>query len=120
MVEATRGIMEPVRVGTWCKPTPRTRAKTAGWAWTSVAVVALRKGKGRKDIDPSAVLDHITCEPLRVGRRAQLPTTVADWALAPFAIPDGVFLDPFAGSGALTDAAARAGMTAHGFEKAPV
>jgi DNA modification methylase len=54
--------------------------------------------------------------PIYNGRRAQLPAEVAEWAVAPFAIPGGNFLDPFAGSGALVNAAERHGMNALGFE----
>jgi len=46
------------------------------------------------------------------GRRAQPLKAVADWAIEPFAVRGGLFLDPFAGSGALCLAAERAGMTA--------
>ena len=43
MVEAVRGILEPVRVATWSKPNPRTRVSTPGWAWGNVSVIALRR-----------------------------------------------------------------------------
>jgi DNA modification methylase len=58
----------------------------------------------------------VLAEPVKNGRRAQLPQSVCDWAVAPYAVPGGTFLDPFAGSGALVQAAERAGMRATGFE----
>jgi 16S rRNA G966 N2-methylase RsmD len=116
MIEAVRGILEPVRVGTWVKPESRTKVATAGWKWASVNAIALRKGKAR-DTAACDLLDHICAAPIKNGRRAELPPQVADWAVEPFAIPGGVFLDPFAGSGALPEAAVRAGMRAYGFER---
>lgn len=118
MVEAMRGILEPVRIGTWVKPESRTKVATAGWRWASVNATAFRKGKGR-DLGACDLLDHICAAPIRNGRRAELPPEVADWAVAPFAVPFGVFLDPFAGSGALPLAAERANMRAFGFERDP-
>lgn len=116
MVEAVRGILDPVRIGTWCKPDVRCKVKTSGWQWASVKVIAFRKGKAA---DPAAcdMLDHITAKPVMNGRRAELPTEVADWMVRPFAVPGGIMLDPFAGSGALVKAAERVGMNAIGFEK---
>jgi DNA modification methylase len=116
MVEAVRGVLEPVRIGTWVKPKARTKVRTPGWNWASVSVIAFRKGKSR-DIDPSDLLDHIEAPVVMDGRRAQLPREVADWAVAPFTVPGGVFLDPFAGSGVLVEAAEAAGMEAYGFER---
>jgi len=116
MVESVRGILEPVRIGTWCKPRAKTKTRTPGWAWASVNVVALRKGKSAP-LPSVAVLDHITAEPVTNGRRAELPVTVAEWAVAPFAVPGGFMIDPFAGSGTLVQAAQAAGMDAVGFEK---
>jgi DNA modification methylase len=118
MVEAVRGVLEPVRIGTWTKPESRTKVATAGWRWASVNAIAFRKGKAR-ETKTSILLDHICAAPIRNGRRAELPPEVAAWAVDPFAIPDGVFLDPFAGSGALPRAAAQAGMNAYGFERDP-
>lgn len=119
MVEAVRGVVEPVRIGTWCKPTARTKTQTAGWAWASVNVIAFRKGKAA-DANPSIhTLDHITAPPLINGRKAEIPAAVAQWMVAPFAVPGGVMLDPFSGSGALLYAAANCGMAAVGFEKNP-
>jgi tRNA G10 N-methylase Trm11 len=115
-IDSVRGILEPVRIGHWNKPTARTKTRTPGWAWASVNVIAMRKGKSRNTA-PSSLLDHITCPPLTVGRRAQLPEEVARWAVEPFAVPGGTFLDPFAGSGALMEAAAAAGMTAIGYDR---
>jgi DNA modification methylase len=115
MAEAVRGIVEPVRIATWCKPKSRTKVSTGGWAWASVNVIAFRRGKA--DVGPSGILDHVTAAPIMNGRRAQLPPAVADWMVAPYATPGGLMLDPFAGSGALLLAAERAGMTAHGFER---
>lgn len=120
MVEAVRGILTPVRFGTWTKPAARTRASTPGWKWASVNVIAFRKGRNGDEIEPSDFLDHIEAEPVTRGRRAQLPAAVADWAVRPFAIPGGRMLDPFAGSGALCFAAERAGMDATGLELEPI
>jgi hypothetical protein len=119
MVEAVRGILEPVRIGTWTKPEARTKVDVAGWRWASVNAIALRKGKARKDTTGSERLDHICAAPVRNGRRAELPPEVATWAVEPFVVSGGVFLDPFAGSGALPQAANAAGMCAFGFERAP-
>lgn len=118
MVEAVRGVLEPVRIGTWTKPESRTKVATSGWKWASVNVIAFRKGKSR-ELEASSLLDHICAAPVRNGRRAELPPAVADWAVAPFAVLGGVALDPFAGSGALPAAAERAGMQAFGFERNP-
>lgn len=116
MAEAVRGIVDPVRFGTWVKPKSRSKTRTPGWAWASVKVVAFRKGKSA-DIAPSIELDWIECAPVVKGRRAELPESVALWSVRPFAVPGGVMLDPFAGSGALPKAAAACGMTAIGFEQ---
>lgn len=117
-VEAVRGILDPVRVGTWTKPEAKTKVQTAGWEWASVAVSVFRRGaKNREDLlDPPAVLDHITEPPEVKGRRAQLPEGVARWAVSPYAVRGGLFLDPFAGFGTLVTAAEAVGMNAHGFE----
>lgn len=118
MVEAVRGVVEPVRTATWCKPAPRTKARTAGWYWTSVQVIAFRKGKA-EETEPAGLLDHILEPPVINGRRAELPAVVADWMVRPYAVPGGLLLDPFAGSGAILLAAERAGMRAVGFERNP-
>jgi DNA modification methylase len=118
MVEAVRGVVEPVRIGTWCKPEARTKTRTTGWQWASVNVIAFRKGKA-EDPMPAQYLDHITAEPITNGRRAELPPSVADWMVDPFCVFEGLLLDPFAGSGAILVAGERAGMRAVGFEKAP-
>lgn len=115
MVESVRGIVEPVRMGTWCKPKARTKVDTEGWKWASVNVIAFRKGRALEIAD-SNVLDHITAEPVWNGRRAQLPPEVARWMVAPYAVPGGLHLDPFAGSGALLRAANESGMRALGYE----
>lgn len=116
MIESVRGVLEPVRFGTWVKPVARSKVRTPGWSWASVNVIVLRR-PGKPGIgSPVAELDHICAPPLIVGRRAQLPPEVARWAVAPFAVPGGVALDPFAGSGALCKAAVDAGMSAIGFE----
>lgn len=115
MVESVRGIVEPVRIATWCKPKSRTKVDTEGWKWASVSVIAFRKGRAEPLADCN-ILDHITEEPLVGGRRAELPVSVADWMVAPYAVPGGRALDPFAGSGALLEAAFRAGMDGLGFE----
>jgi DNA modification methylase len=119
MVEAVRGIVEPVRVGTWCKPVSATKVRTPGWNWASVSVIAFRKGKSREDLRPldEPLLDHVEASIVKDGRRAQLPPDVAAWAVKPFVVPGGVMLDPFAGSGVLVQAADFYGMRAFGFEK---
>lgn len=122
MVEATRGVLDPVRIATWAKPASRSKVRTPGWAWATVNVILFKKPGDKAKGEPSEELDYIEAPeyineaPLRVGRRAQLPTAVADWAVAPFVIPGGLAFDPFAGSGALLDAAASRGMAAIGFD----
>ena len=118
-VEAVRGVLEPVRIGTWVKPAARTKVRTPGWAWASVNVITFRKPGAPGLGEPSAELDWICEPPLMCGRRAQLPERVARWAVAPFAIDGGVMLDPFAGAGTLCHAAEEAGMNAVGFELNP-
>lgn len=119
MVEAVRGVVDPVRIATWCKPQARTRTRTTGWRWASVNVIAFKKGK---PIDSQSVdlLDHINMAAVINGRRAELPAEVADWMVAPFAVKAGLMLDPFAGSGALVYAGQRAGMDARGYERSPL
>lgn len=119
MVEAVRGIVDPVRVATWCKPAAKTKARTVGWKWASVNVVAFRKGKA-EDCEPVDLLDHIVAPPVINGRRAELPPEVADWMVKPFVVPGGLLLDPFAGSGAILAAAERCGMQALGYEQNPL
>lgn len=119
MVDALRGVVDPVRIATWCKPSARTKAQTVGWKWASVNVVAFRKGKAI-DMPDSPDLDHILAPPVINGRRAELPPAVADWMVKPFAIPGGLLLDPFAGSGAILRAAETNGMRAVGYEQNPV
>lgn len=116
MVEATRGILEPIRFGTWCKPDARTKVRTPGWAWASVNVIVFRKGLKPAFGDPAEMLDYIVEPPIMNGRRAELPPKVAEWAVAPFCLDGGLALDPFAGTGRLLEAAARHGMTGVGFE----
>jgi DNA modification methylase len=116
MVESVRGIVDPVRIGTWCKPVSRTKVATSGWLWASVNVIAFRKGRAN-DPASSTILDHITAAPVMNGRRAELPPEVAKWMVAPYAVPGGLFLDPFAGSGALVKAAEECGMRTIGYEK---
>jgi tRNA G10 N-methylase Trm11 len=118
MVESVRGIVEPVRVATWCKPAAKTKVETTGWKWASVNVIAFRKGKAIDDC-PAIALDHILAAPITKGRRAELPPEVAMWMVKPFAVPGGAFLDPFAGSGAIVKAADACGMRARGYEKNP-
>jgi hypothetical protein len=115
MVEAVRGIVEPVRVATWTKPRARTKVQTTGWAWASVKVIAFKKGKAL-DLESEPYLDHHNAEPVMNGRRAELPAEVAKWMVAPFAVPGGLCLDPFAGSGKLLKAAEDCGMRAIGYE----
>lgn len=119
MVEAVRGLVEPVRVATWCKPKARTKVQTTGWAWASVSVIAFKKGKAL-ELESPAFLDHITAEPVMNGRRAELPQEVADWMVSPYAVPGGICLDPFAGSGKLLDAAEKRGMRTIGYELNPL
>lgn len=118
MVEAVRGVVDPVRIGTWCKPAARTKVATVGWQWASVNVIAFRKGKAA-DKEIGQGLDHITAPPVINGRRAELPPEVADWMVRPYAVPGGILLDPFAGSGAILRAGERLGMRAVGFERNP-
>lgn len=115
MVEAVRGVVEPVRIAHWNKPKARTKVKTTGWAWASVNVIAFKKGKAL-ELDADPYLDHITAEPVMNGRRAELPAEVAEWMVAPFAVEGGLFLDPFAGSGQILRAAEKHGMRALGYE----
>ena len=119
MVDAVRGIVEPTRIATWCKPAARTKARTVGWKWASVNVVAFRKGKAIDDPGACDELDHILAPPLTVGRRAEIPPEVAAWMVRPYAVPGGTMLDPFAGSGALLRAAEAADMTPIGYEQSP-
>jgi 16S rRNA G966 N2-methylase RsmD len=116
MVEATRGILTPVRIGTWVKPKARSKVRTAGWAWASVNVIVFRKGKATEG-KPSSELDWIEEAPLMQGRRAELPMRVAYWAVAPFADRGGLAVDPFAGTGRLLEAASAHGMRTIGFDK---
>lgn len=116
MAEAVRGVVQPVRIATWCKPQSRTKVATSGWLWASVNVIAFRKGRA-EDPSSSTFLDHITAPPVMNGRRAELPADVARWMVTPYAVSGGLFLDPFAGSGALVRAAAECGMRTIGYEK---
>lgn len=116
MVDAVRGIVEPQRIATWCKPRAKTKARTVGWKWASVNVIAFRKGKAIGSPGACDELDHILAEPLTVGRRAELPPDVACWMVRPFAVAGAVMWDPFVGSGALCRAAEAAGMDAIGCE----
>jgi len=119
MVESVRGVVDPVRVGTWCKPESRTKVSTPGWAWASVSAILFRKGKADNLFTASPFPDNIIAAAVRNGRRAELPQTVATWMVRPFAVEGGRFLDPFAGSGAIVEAAQIAGMDAIGYEKNP-
>lgn len=118
MVESVRGLVDPVRCGTWCKPESRTKVSTTGWAWASVSVIAFRRGKPLCQ-SGSPVLDNITAAPIKNGRRAELPPEVARWMVNPFAVAGGRFLDPFAGSGRIVQAAEDHDMEAIGYEKNP-
>jgi DNA modification methylase len=118
MVESVRGILEPIRTLTWCKPVARTRAKTSGPAFASVQVLVFKKGKS--DTDATDLLDHITAPVVTNGRRAELPPEVADWMVRAYGRPGQLLLDPFAGSGAILAAAERAGLRSVGFEKTPL
>ena len=117
--EAIRGELQPVRVGTWCKPVARTKARTPGWAWQTVLALACRRGSARDEMPKGTHPDWVVSSPVVGGRRAEVPAVVADWVVAPYATPGGLMLDPFAGSGALCLAAERAGMVAIGYEKSP-
>jgi hypothetical protein len=116
MVEAVRGLVEPVRIGTWCKPKAKTKVDTEGWKWASVKVIAFRKGKAL-ELEESFVLDHITAEPVMNGRRAELPIEVARWMVGPYAVPGALHIDPFAGSGRIGQAAEERGMRSIGYEQ---
>lgn len=118
MVESVRGLVEPVRIATWCKPVARTKARTTGWAWTTVNVVSFKKGKALSK-ESSPLLDYIVEAPVKNGRRAELPPSVARWMVEPFAVPGGLFLDPFAGSGRILEAAEACGMKTLGYEIQP-
>lgn len=118
MVESVRGVLEPVRIATWCKPAARTKVETTGWKWASVNVIAFRRGKAIDDCSASD-LDHITAAPIVNGRRAELPPEVAMWMVKPFAVPGELMIDPFAGSGAILKAGEACGMEAIGYEKGP-
>lgn len=115
MVESVRGIVEPVRIATWCKPKAKTKVQTSGWQWASVSVIAFKKGRAMAGTDDH--LDHITAEVVMNGRRAELPAEVARWMVWPYALPGGLCLDPFAGSGKLVAAAEEIGMRAIGYER---
>ena len=119
MVEAVRGVVEPARIATWCKPVARTKARTTGWRWASVNVIAFRKGAPRGAFDTSDDLDHITAAPVTKGRRAELPDPVAVWMVRPFSVFGGLLLDPFAGSGAILRAGHDCGMRTIGYERSP-
>lgn len=119
MVDAVRGLVEPQRIATWCKPQAKTKARTVGWRWASVNVITFRKGKAIDAPGASDELDHILAAPLTVGRRAELPGEVARWMVQPFAVPGGIMWDPFAGSGALVRAADGYGMEAIGCDIDP-
>lgn len=117
MVEAVRGLLEPVRIGTWAKPVVQTKVRTPGWAWATVNVVVMRRPGGDRSLAPDEAIPDFIVEPVvRKGRRAELPPAVARWAVQPYTLPGGYMLDPFAGSGVLLNAAAEAGMQAVGFE----
>ena len=118
MVESVRGILDPVRIATWVKPGATSKTRTPGWRWSTVNIVALRRGKSAS-LPSSEEPDYIVEPPVRNSRRAELPSTVAHWAVSPFAVKGGMMLDPFAGSGRLVEAAAHAGMNATGFEVLP-
>lgn len=119
MVEAVRGILDPVRIGTWAKPVVQTKVRTPGWAWASVNVLVMRRPGGDRGLYKASdepVPDFIVEPVVRKGRRAQLPAAVARWAVQPYTLPGGFMLDPFAGSGTLLEAAAQYGMRTLGFE----
>lgn len=123
MVESVRGIVEPVRVATWCKPKDedkkaKTKVQTSGWQFSSVSVIAFRKGRAQA---PSSFLpDYIVAEAVKGGRRAELPIEVCRWMVSPYALLGGLCLDPFAGSGKILDAAAEFGMRTLGYELNPL
>jgi len=119
MIEAVRGVLEPVRFGTWAKPGAQSKVRTPGWAWASVNVIVLRKPGGDVCGEPMPDPDYIVAAPVMNGRRAQLPPSVAWWAVSPFAQTAGLALDPFAGTGELLRAATRCRMRAVGFERNP-
>lgn len=116
MVDALRGVVTPIRIATWCKPTARTKVQTVGWKWASVNIIAFRKGK-MEGTPTGEDLDHITAAPVVNGRRAELPQEVAEWMVRPFIQPGGLMLDPFAGSGAILRAGEFYGMRTVGYER---
>jgi len=83
MVESVRGLVEPVRTLTWCKPAARTKARTSGPSFASVQVLAFKKGKSA--VEPADLLDHITAPPLTVGRRRSCPRKWLTGWFAPMA-----------------------------------
>lgn len=119
MVESVRNVVDPVRLATWTKPESKTRVSTRGWRWASVSVIAFRKGRASASLAMPVVdtLDHIEAPAVMNGRRAELPTSVAEWMVTPFAKPGELMLDPFAGSGKIVTAAEKCGMKAIGFEE---
>ena len=118
MVEYLRGVLTPVRTGTWVKPQTRGKTRTPGWGWASVSAIAFRRGKSAA-IPPSELPDWICCPPVMHGRRAEMPPEVCDWAVEPYCQAGGLAFDPFAGSGALVRSAHRFGMRSIGFELNP-
>ncbi len=120
MVEALRGVMDPVRMGTWVKPEAKTKVNTSGWAWATVNVLVFRKKRGKvAEGRTGKILDWIECPPVTGGRRAELPSAVCDWAVSPYVWLGGWCVDPFAGSGALLAAAERYRMNGIGCEISP-
>jgi len=119
MVESVRNVVTPVRLATWTKPESKTKlVSVKGWRWATALVIAFRKGKAAP-LPTVATLDHIEAPIVMNGRRAELPTSVAEWMVAPFAQQGAFMLDPFAGSGKLVTAAEKYGMMAVGFEESP-
>ncbi len=118
MVESVRGTgFAPKRIGTWHKPVSKSKVQSGPWLWACVSVLVFSRGRPQAK---ATAKDHISAAPVVGGRRAQLPDAVCDWAVAPFAVPSGIFLDPFCGSGALVNAAERAGMQSIGVDVDPI
>lgn len=85
MVEAVKGTgVAPVRIGSWVKPISKTKVKTVGWSWSTVAAVAMRKGpknRGDLSVDPESALDWIESEVVQAG---VAPSFRALFVIGPF------------------------------------
>lgn len=118
MIEAMRGILTPIRIATWIKENNTSKARTTGWTFNTVNIIAFRKGKDGLKRQPTSP-DYCICPPEKIGRRATLPIEVAKWAIEPFVVSGGVMLDPFMGAGRLCQASAYYRMEPFGFDIDP-